>query len=78
MKILIFIIILLILCIFNYYITNNEHYQNDNKSSLFNSVLQNCRERLDTNPEDLKYGMGDIFVKLSLLNQDNIISNVCN
>ena len=50
----------------------------EDEKTQFNSVLQNCRERLDTNPEDLKYGMGDIFVKLSLLNQDNAISNVCN
>ena len=31
-------------------------------------VMNQCKERMDTNPEDLKGGMGDIFVKLSLNN----------
>ena len=36
-------------------------------------VIGNCRERMNTQPDKLKSGMGDIFVKLSLLcNKDNV------
>ena len=31
-----------------------------------NSIMEQCSERMDTRPDDLRGGMGDIFVKLSL------------
>lgn len=30
-------------------------------------IMEHCKERMNTKPDVLKYGMGDIFVKLSLL-----------
>ena len=34
-------------------------------------VLERCSERMNTDPDDLQGGMGDIFVKLSLACKDN-------
>ncbi len=36
------------------------------------SVLDQCKERMETPPDELQSGMGDIFVKLSLLCEDNV------
>lgn len=36
------------------------------------SVLDQCKERMETPPDKLKSGMGDIFVKLSLLCENNV------
>lgn len=36
------------------------------------SVLDQCKERMETPPDELQGGMGDIFVKLSLLCEDNV------
>jgi len=36
------------------------------------SVLDQCKERMKTPPDRLQNGMGDIFVKLSLLCKDNV------
>jgi len=42
---------------------------NDKKS--INSIMEKCSMRMDTRPDDLQGGMGDIFVKLSLACKDN-------
>jgi len=36
-----------------------------------NGIMEKCSERMDTRPDDLQGGMGDIFVKLSLACKDN-------
>jgi uncharacterized protein (DUF2237 family) len=41
------------------------------ESDNINDVLKRCKERMDTMPDDLQGGMGDIFVKLSLACKDN-------
>ena len=35
-------------------------------------VLDQCKERMETPPDKLQGGMGDIFVKLSLLCENNV------
>jgi len=46
----------------------------DNKSDSkkINDVVDQCKERMETPPDELQGGMGDIFVKLSLLCEDNV------
>lgn len=46
---------------------DNRHYK-DNISD----VLERCSERMNTEPDKLRGGMGDIFVNLSLICEDNI------
>jgi len=41
------------------------------ESDDISDVLERCSERMDTDPDDLSGGMGDIFVKLSLVCKDN-------
>ena len=41
------------------------------ESDDISDVLERCSERMDTRPDDLKGGMGDIFVKLSLACKKN-------
>ena len=36
----------------------------------FDTLLQNCKERNSMKPDELQYGMGDIFVKLSLIGKE--------
>lgn len=49
------------------------------ESDDISDVLERCSERMDTDPDDLRGGMGDIFVKLSLVcdnkNKNNDIKN---
>ena len=49
------------------------------ESDDISNVLERCSERMDTDPDDLSGGMGDIFVKLSLVcdnkNKNNDIKN---
>ena len=50
-----------------FYTDNNDHMDEINK------VSQHCSKRMNTPPDELKGGMGDIFVKLSLLcNKDTL------
>ena len=50
-----------------FYTDNNDHTEEINK------VSDQCSERINTPPNELKGGMGDIFVKLSLVcNKDNL------
>ena len=41
------------------------------ESDDISDVLERCKERMNTDPDDLSGGMGDIFVKLSLVCKDN-------
>ena len=41
------------------------------ESDDISDVLERCSERMDTRPDDLRGGMGDIFVKLSLACKQN-------
>ena len=43
----------------------------DEDKNSISDVLERCKERMDTDPDDLSGGMGDIFVKLSLACKDN-------
>jgi len=49
-------------------------FYTDNKGQTkdIDSVLDQCKERMETPPDELQSGMGDIFVKLSLLCEDNV------
>lgn len=50
---------------------------NDLDHNNISDILDKCRDRNNTNPDMLKGGMGDIFVKLSLLNKDdNYLKNI--
>lgn len=54
--------------IFALFYTDNEDHMDK-----INKVYNNCSKRMSTPPDELKGGMGDIFVKLSLLcNKDNL------
>lgn len=46
---------------------NTEVYDenNENMKQVYDALHRNCKERNNTSVEDLKYGMGDIFVKIS-------------
>ena len=46
----------------------------DDKVSIQN-IMNKCRERMNTDPDNLKGGMGDIFVKLSLVCKENNYNN---
>lgn len=41
-------------------------------SKKIDDVVNQCKERMETPPDELQGGMGDIFVKLSLLCEDNV------
>ena len=43
----------------------------DEDKNSISDVLERCKERMNTDPDDLQGGMGDIFVKLSLACKDN-------
>lgn len=45
--------------------------ESQNTTNQIEHSLSICQERLNTEPENLKYGMGDIFVKLSMINNIN-------
>ena len=51
--------------------------ENDNSLDVDNSIniCTTNDKRLYSSPNDLKYGMGDIFVKLALINNDKIYKN---
>ena len=58
---------------------------NDETNESINNSVNLCitgTQRLLSDPDNLQYGMGDIFVKLSLLNDDteytNTINDLCN
>ena len=36
--------------------------------AVINPVLDQCQDRMNTEPDDLRGGMGDIFVKLAIIN----------
>ena len=42
----------------------------DKDKNSISDVLERCKERMNTDPDDLQGGMGDIFVKLSLACKD--------
>ena len=46
----------------------HEEYDSDKHDSLINPVLDQCQDRMNTEPDDLRGGMGDIFVKLAIIN----------
>ncbi len=49
-----------------------------NEKELVSDALNICttgNKRLFSSPENLKYGMGDIFVKLALMNDSNVYKN---
>lgn len=43
----------------------------DEDKNSISDVLEKCKQRMNTVPDDLQGGMGDIFVKLSLACKDN-------
>ena len=48
-------------------------YTDDKSNSKkIDNVVNQCKERMETPPDELQGGMGDIFVKLSLLCEDNV------
>tara|TARA_B100001094_G_scaffold324150_1_gene376260 strand:+ start:2268 stop:3512 length:1245 start_codon:yes stop_codon:yes gene_type:complete len=51
-----------------------EPYQNQD----INDVFKMCEERNSKEPDELQFGMGDIFVKLSIVNQEGFENNLKN
>lgn len=51
-----------------------EPYQNQD----IEDVLKMCEERNSKEPDELQFGMGDIFVKLSIVNQEGFENNLKN
>jgi hypothetical protein len=49
-------------------IYNVEEYDENKYNKIITDVMGKCEERLNTEPDDLVNGMGDIFVKLALVN----------
>ena len=47
---------------------NVEEYDENKYKENINNIMGKCEERFNTEPDDLVNGMGDIFVKLSLVN----------
>lgn len=47
---------------------NVEEYDENKYKENINNTMGKCEERLNTDPDDLVNGMGDIFVKLALVN----------
>tara|TARA_Y100000768_G_scaffold171141_2_gene128072 strand:+ start:427 stop:1197 length:771 start_codon:yes stop_codon:yes gene_type:complete len=45
----------------------HELYEPTKHKNLIDPVLKQCENRLNTDPDDLRGGMGDIFVKLSII-----------
>ena len=45
-----------------------EEYDSGKHDSLINPILEQCEERMNTEPDNLRGGMGDIFVKLAIIN----------
>ena len=45
-----------------------EEYDSEIHDNLINPTLKRCQERMNTDPDNLRGGMGDIFVKLAIIN----------
>ncbi len=47
----------------------HELYEPTKHKNLIDPVLKQCEKRLNTEPDNLEGGMGDIFVKLAIINK---------